>query len=118
MRVGNRWLVLLCVVFVLLPVAAAYAATQQTYATGQNGVGGVVYTTSPKYADRNYNQVWHASGYSWTVWYQDTGGSIYCNVTNNTNPTKCNSFSASKWALAQNNNDNSSVTWTAQTTVP
>lgn len=115
---SKHWFVLLCVVLVVMPVGVAYAATQQTYATGQNGVSGVVYTTNPEYANRNYNQVWHHSGYSWTVWYEDTAGYVYCNVTNTNNPTKCGSFSAYKWTLAQNVNDNSGTTWTAQTTVP
>lgn len=109
---------MLCLVACVFPVAAAYAATQQTYATGTGGVGGVVFTTSPQFADRQYNQVWHHAGFSWTVWYQDTSHNIFCNVTNTNNPTRCGSASSNKWALAQNDNDNSSTTWTAQTTVP
>jgi hypothetical protein len=114
----RRWFVLFCLTLVALPPATAYAATQITYAQGVNGVGGVVFATNPKFANRNYNQVWHKSGKYWTVWYQDTAGKVYCSVSNSNNPTRCGNASANKWSLAQNLDDNSFVTWTAQTTVP
>jgi hypothetical protein len=117
---GRRSLLpFVCALFVLIPPAVAYAADVQiNYAQGVNGVGGAYHTSNPTYARRAYNQVWHQSGRTWTVWYQDTSGNPYCVVQNTSNPTKCSSLSDNKMSAAQNINDNSGVTWTAQTTIP
>jgi len=113
---GGRLLVLACALAVLIPPVTAYAATQFTYASGAYGVGGVYHTTG--YNPRQYNQVWHKSGKSWEVWY-DTGNNAYCVVYNSSNPTRCgNPISYDARAEAWNLDDNSGVTWTAQTTVP
>jgi hypothetical protein len=118
-RLSTSALVGLCAVFIVLPPTVAYAADVQiNYGSGSNGVGVVVATRNypPQYSHRMYNQVWHQAGKSWTVWYQDHVPYVYCNYTNTNNPTKCPNASDDKEALAQNNNDNSGVIWTAQTT--
>lgn len=115
-RVGRRLLLLTCLAVILIPPSVAYAATQVTYASGVNGVGGT-YSTSD-YTYRQYNQVWHQSGKEWEVWYWD-GTNAYCFVDNTSNPTKCNQAATTRsQANAHNFTDNSGVKWTAQTTVP
>jgi hypothetical protein len=119
----RRWRLFLVTLalFVALPPAAAYAYVQINYGSGVGGPGVVVSTGNPvppEFANRQYNRVWHLAGKTWTVWYQDTSHQIFCNRTNSNNPTSCPNFSSNKKALAQNVNDNSTVTWTAQTTKP
>lgn len=98
--------------------SVAVAGTQVTYLIGAGGIGGVVYSREPQYANRDFNQVWHEANFRWTVWYQDTSSNVSCSVSNTNNPTRCGSFSSNKWALAQNVTDESWTFWTAQTTEP
>lgn len=113
--VGRRLLVLTCLALILIPPTVAYASTQFDYASGVYGVGGTYNTTG--YANRDYNQVWHASGKEWEVWY-DNGTTSFCFVDNTNNPTKCSGGAVSSISYAHNFTDNSGVTWTAQTTRP
>lgn len=102
-----------CLVLLGLPAAAAWAA-QINYASNTNHAGGAWSTAGQ--TSRAYNQVWHQGGYYWWVYYVGgNNGSTY----DNANPTRFNGGSGgAAYAVCANDNDNSGVTWTCQTTTP
>lgn len=105
-----------CLLLVIVPPGVALAATQFNYAQGVNGVGGTFATSGE--ANRNYNRVYHQSGKFWWVWYLH-GSSLTCVQFNSSNPTSCpNPSSTVAYAKCSNDDDNSGVTWTCQTTKP
>lgn len=105
----------IALLLVLVPPTVAWAG-QINYASGTNGVGGTFPTSGE--AVRSYNQVWHQSGYYWWVWYLH-GSSQTGLVYDNANPTKYPGGSGTiAYAKCSNQNDNSGVTWTCQTTTP
>ena len=65
---------------------------------------------------RDYNQVWHQSGRTWTVLYHLTDGSDTAIRTDSNNPTRWGGHIGYADAWCNNVNDNSFVTWTCQTT--
>jgi len=92
------------------------AGTQFNYAQGFNGAGGF-YSTSG-FAPRDYNQVWHASGYYWQVFYTDPGGTLSGLERSSNNPTRWPGSISYGKAWCYNESDNSGVQWTCQTTTP
>jgi hypothetical protein len=122
---GKMWkhklLVCVAAVMMILPPAVAYASTVQTYRQSSNEVGGQWHTTSPEFANRDFDRVYHASGYDW--------GLAYC-ITNESNCTQYNfgntnpfyymggagASDSSAWCY--NVDDNSGVGWTCQSTYP
>lgn len=106
--------VLSCTLVVVFPPAVAWAGTQFGYAQGRSGAGGIFSTAG--YGPRDYNQVWHQRGYFWEVFYAQPSGYVYGWKRNAENPTyqpASNSYAAAK---CLNDNDNSYVLWTCQTT--
>jgi hypothetical protein len=113
-RVPGRLVALVAFLLVVIPPAIAYAGTQITYATGTAGVGGTFKVGN--FTGRDYNQVWHQSGKTWTVLYHLTDGSAVAIVTDSSNPTRWPNHIGYADAWCNNVNDNSFVTWTCQTT--
>jgi hypothetical protein len=103
-----------CALALLPPAAYAHYNSVLTYAQGTFGVGGVFSTTG--FNHRHFNRVYHASGYTWCVWYGLTDGSIVAQLCNTANPTVWNGEIGYAKAQCHNTNDNSGVTWTCQTT--
>ena len=64
-RVAGRLVVVVAFLLIVIPPAVAYAGTQITYATGTAGVGGTFKVGN--FTGRDYNQVWHQAGKTWTV---------------------------------------------------
>lgn len=106
----KRLLVLGVLVLALSFVATAMAAN---YAQGSGGAGGL-YST-PGYAPRSYNRVYHQPGYTWTVYYRHPDNSTAGVVTNTSNPTSYPAGDSYARSLCFNGNDNSGVQWTCQT---
>ena len=108
-------MLVIALLLVIVPPAVAWAG-QINYASGTNGVGGTFPTSGE--ALRSYNQVWHQSGYYWWVWYLH-GSSQTGLVYDSSNPTKYPGGSSTiAYAKCSNQDDNSGVTWTCQTTTP
>ncbi len=104
-----------CAALALLPPTAyAHWNSVLTYAQGVYGVGGVFSTAG--FDHRHFNRVWHASGYTWCVWYRLTDGSIVAQRCNTSNPTEWGGEIGYAKAQCHNTNDNSGVTWICQTT--
>lgn len=102
-----------CLVLLVLPATIAWAS-QIDYASGTNQTGGA-WSTSGQ-TSRGYNQVWHQSGKYWWVYYD---GGNYGQTYDNANPTRYGGGSGgSAYSVCANDNDNSGVTWTCQTTTP
>ena len=114
MKLSRRVLLLACLALALIPPVAAWAGTQITYAQGTNGVGGTYSTTG--YAPRDYNQVWHTSGYFWQVYYTDTAGYAHGWYRSSANPTRWPGSISYGKAKCYNEDDNSFAQWTCQTT--
>ena len=105
----------IALLLMIVPPTVAWAG-QFNYAQDTNRVG-VTFSTTGE-TTRSYNQVWHASGYYWWVWYLH-GSSQTGLVYDNANPTKYPyASSGSVFAKCANQNDDSGVTWTCQTTTP
>ena len=101
---------LVCLVLALLPPAAAYAGSY-TYATGVGGLAGDFHAPWNSYL---YNQVWHAAGYFWEVYYATTDGRIVGDVVNSKNPTRWPNPIGYGQPHCKNLGDGSGVTWTCQ----
>src|SRR2546429_3511220 len=87
-RRSRRILLLVaCLLLVLIPTTLAYAGTNLNYAQGYYGAGGSFST--PGFGPRDYNRVWHQSGYEWWVYYAHTNGDVICFRDNTSNPTSC-----------------------------
>jgi uncharacterized protein YegJ (DUF2314 family) len=102
------------VVAALLAATVAFAGTQFDYSSGNGVIGAGGHSTG--FDARDYNRVYHASGYIWAIEYTDTSGNIYGFVQNANNPTSNpNPIGYGRtWCASQN--DNSNVTYTCQTT--
>ncbi len=115
----HRLLLAVALTLIILPPAAAYASTVQTYRQSANEVGGQWHTTSPVYANRDFNRVYHKSGTQWGLAYCDsvTGCCPYAFGTANpwVDPRGGGVYQE---AWCYNVNDNSGVNWTCQTTIP
>jgi hypothetical protein len=114
-----RRLLALTIIFVAaLVVAVGFASAhgpQGNYAQGQSGVGGSWCTCG--WNHRHYNRVWHQPGYAWVIHYEINTSPFYAGLVNNTsNPTSWPNEIGYAVAHAGNQNDNSEVLWTAQTT--
>lgn len=102
-----------CVVLLVLPATVAWAS-QINYASGTNHPGDSWSTSGQAF--RAYNQVWHEPGKYWWVYYD---GGNYGQTYDNANPTHYGGGSGgSAYAVCANDNDNSGVVWTCQTTTP
>ena len=110
----RRLVALVALLLMSFPPALAYAGTQFNYASGTAGVGGVFKVGN--YTGRDYNQVWHQSGRTWTVLYHLTDGSDTAIRTDSNNPTRWGGHIGYADAWCNNVNDNSFTTWTCQTT--
>ena len=99
----------------VVPLAAqAHNNTQCTYAIGTNGVGGAWWTAGLNH--RHYVQTWHDPGNLWEVLYRLTDGTNGAYVLNQDNPTRWGGEIGYAKSSTANYDDNSGVTWTAQTT--
>lgn len=105
-----RLVIVACCVFALTFVSTALAVN---YAQGSGGAGGT-YST-PGFAPRSYNRVYHAAGYTWTVYYRHTDNSTAGVVTNTNNPTEWPYADGYARANCHNVNDTGPVQWTCQT---
>jgi hypothetical protein len=116
LRGSPRTAILACALMMIIPPSIAYAAAWDRYAQGINGVGGV-YST-PGFAPRAGNRVWHHLGNYWWVYYQHTDNSLNCIKYEDSNPTHCDNPDGYAKAKCENSDDNSGVTWTCQWAEP
>ena len=108
-------LLVIALLLVIVPPTIAWAG-QITYAQDTNRTGETFSTTGE--ASRSYNQVWHQAGKYWWVWYLH-GGSQTGIAYDSANPTKYPGASGTiAYAQCANDNDNSGVAWSCQTTTP
>jgi hypothetical protein len=106
--------ILVAALLVAVGLASAHGP-QGNYAQGWNGIGGRWGT--PGLNHRHYNQVWHAEGYTWAVyWVLSDGSSEWGFVANVQNPTRWPNEAGYVRAFCENFGDNSNVMWTCQTT--
>lgn len=110
----RRLIAVACAILIVLPPAVAVAGTQFNYAQGRNGVGGIFPTGG--YGPRDYNQVWHQAGKFWEVFYVQPSRYVYGWKRNSNNPTVQPASNSYAEADCENDDDNSNVLWTCQTT--
>lgn len=119
--VRRRLLVIVCVLVAALPPVVAYASVVTTYRQSVNEPGGQWHTSTYDY--RDFNRVYHQSGYTWGTsycWYAPNNDCTYYYYSS-ANPTvdpygSTSPYTAQAWC--ENLNDNSGVNWTCQTTHP
>lgn len=116
-RLGRVLLISVSLMLVAIPPTVAYAATVQTYAQGTNNVGFIGQTTSPMYADRNFNRVYHKAGTLWALRWCSVGSGCGAWGSGTTNPLLAPG-GANIREECQNLQDLSGVQWTCQTTKP
>lgn len=113
-------LALVVVILTLAALVGAFRPSQAsahvifTYAQGVNGVGGVYWTAG--YAPRDFNRVYHQSGTEWTLYYCHTDFTCTTTYSGNVNPLVDQRNQGYAQAYCENDNDDSFVTWTCQTT--
>lgn len=116
-----RLLLITCVLVAALPPAVAYASTVTTYRQSVDEPGGQWHTST--YQVRDFNRVYHQSGYTWGTSYCFSSPISDCLTYyySSANPTvdpygSTSPYTAQAWC--ENLNDNSGVNWTCQTTTP
>lgn len=99
----------------VLAVPGAAHLSQYTYAQGVNGAGGT-YPGSSAFNHRDYNQVWHQAGKLWIVYYLLSNNDFAGLAGNTDNPTRWGGEIGYGSPKCRNDDDNSGVTWTCQST--